>query len=85
MSAKTYSYTFGIRILENEMIGDPYEDWSQVRSPGRARRRRTKHPQRIVIRYRANGKFIHDKRLNVIYCHPTDANIFRTKLSGPSK
>lgn len=63
----------GIRLIDSEMIGDPYEDWSQVRSPSRAaRRRRQGHPQRIVTRYRANGNVFHDKARNVIYVHPHD-------------
>lgn len=42
----------GMRIIEDSSMVDPYEDWSGVRSPGRARRRRHKHKQRIVIRYK---------------------------------
>lgn len=63
----------GIRVITNDSIGDPYEDWSGVRSPGRARRRRAKgHPQRIVVRYRSNGQFYHDRLHNAIVCHPAD-------------
>jgi len=63
----------GIRVITNSAVGDPYEDWSGVRSPSRARRRRAKgHPQRIVVRYRANGKFYHDRLHNTIICHPGD-------------
>lgn len=69
----------GIQIFDAEHIGDPYEDWSRVRSHGRAqRRRRQGDPQRIIIRYRANGKAIHDKVRNVIYLHPHD----RMRLEG---
>lgn len=40
----------GLRIIENDLLTiGPFEDWSQVRSPGRARRRRKLgHPQRIT-------------------------------------
>lgn len=63
----------GLRIVETDLVGDPYEDWSQVRAPSRARRRRAKgYPQRIVTRYRANGTAIHDKQLNAIYMHRDD-------------
>ena len=63
----------GLRIFDSEVIGDPYEDWSQVRSPSRARRRRRSgHPQRIVTRYRANGKVFHDVNRNCVYMHPHD-------------
>lgn len=71
----------GIRIIDTEMVGDAYEDWSRVRSPGRAaRRRRYGHPQRIVTRYRANGKCIHDKIHNVIYMHPHDRMRFEADM-----
>lgn len=63
----------GLRIIDSEVIGDPYEDWSGVRSHGRAaRRRKLGHPQRIVTRYRANGKVLHDRVRDVIYMHPHD-------------
>lgn len=63
----------GLRIMDTEAVGDPYEDWSQVRSHGRAARRRKQgHPQRIVTRYRANGKVFHDKLNGVVYMHPHD-------------
>jgi hypothetical protein len=42
----------GLQIIEDPNMVTPYEDWSQVRSPSRAARRRHKHPQRIVTRYR---------------------------------
>lgn len=41
----------GIQIIESDLMVDTHEDWSQVRSPSRARRRRHKHPQRIVVTY----------------------------------
>lgn len=37
----------GITIVERLDMVDLVEDWSRVRSPGRARRRRRKHPQNI--------------------------------------
>lgn len=40
----------GLRIIESEHMVDQVEDWSQVRSPARAaRRRRRGFPQRIRI------------------------------------
>lgn len=46
----TPSYA-GMRIIEDRSLVDTVEDWSQVRSPSRARRRRKLgHPQRIVFR-----------------------------------
>lgn len=45
---------FGVRIIENPMLTvGPFEDWSQVRSHGRAARRRRKgHKQRIRLYYK---------------------------------
>jgi hypothetical protein len=37
----------GVRIIESLAMIDQVEDWSRVRSPGRARRRRRNHPQNI--------------------------------------
>ncbi len=62
-----------LRVIPCDYIGDPFEDWSCVRSPSRAeRRRRLGHPQRVVTRYRANGNYIHDRPNNCVYAHPDD-------------
>ena len=43
--------TFGMDIIESEAMVDYVEDWSRVRSPSRAiRRRRRGFPQNIVTR-----------------------------------
>ena len=63
----------GIEIRDAETIGDAYEDWSDVRAPSRAlRRRKLGHPQRVITRYSPNGKIIHDKARGIIYAHPVD-------------
>jgi hypothetical protein len=42
----------GCRVFSApHMTIGPFEDWSRVRSPARARRRRKRHPQRISIYY----------------------------------
>lgn len=57
----------GIEIRETMTATEPYEDWSRVRSPARARRRlKQGHRQNIVHRrkpaaYQING---------VIFAHP---------------
>lgn len=38
---------YGMPIVTNIMLTVPYEDWSKVRSPARARRRRWRHKQNI--------------------------------------
>lgn len=50
---------WGVKVLSSrEMVDGPFEDWSNVRSPGRARRRRRKHRQNIRIYYTPKREFI---------------------------
>lgn len=42
-------YFRGMLIIEEPSLTVMVEDWSKVRSPARARRRRRKYPQRIAI------------------------------------
>lgn len=59
----------GLRIMTNVALVDgPFEDWSKVRSHGRARRRRKKHPQRIRVYY-TPSKTIY-RMGDTIFCHP---------------
>jgi hypothetical protein len=58
----------GMKIMTSIYLTKPYEDWSKVRSPARARRRRHKHRQNIVTIqvpdptiYKVNG---------VLHMHP---------------
>jgi hypothetical protein len=66
----------GLRIVEDptlvEVVG---EDWSGVRSPARARRRRKKHRQNIKPLYAPIQRVYHlgDKLL----CHPAIADQIR--------
>lgn len=72
---------FGLRIVESPMVGEAYQDWTGVRSHGRARRRlKQGHPQNIVTRYRANGECLHDKARGIVYMHPADASRFRATI-----
>jgi hypothetical protein len=81
-----FSIYGGPRLIDTEMVGDPYEDWSGVRSPARARRRRARgFFQRIKIRYRPNGKAIHDKANGVIYIHPVDRLRVEAELARRQK
>lgn len=49
-----------LRFVESALMAiGPFEDWSQVRSPGRAaRRRRQGHPQRIRYYYKPDPKLL---------------------------
>jgi len=50
----------GVRFIHNDHLVDgPFEDWSQVRSPGRAlRRRKMGHAQRVRIYYLPSKKLL---------------------------
>lgn len=75
----------GFSIFEVEaMVVYDGEDWSKVRSPARARRRRRKHPQNITAKYKPDGKFLIDQRKRAIYCHPVMANMLRAKATEGS-
>lgn len=62
---------FGMRVIENAALVDTVEDWSRVRSPGRARRRRHKHRQNIEIVYVPKTEFYQIG--DAIMCHPVMA------------
>ena len=64
----------GLRVHEvDSMVVYAGEDWSKVRSRGRARRRRIKHRQNITALYEPDGKYLVDQIRGVIYCHPAMA------------
>ena len=61
---------FGLRIIENPLMTiGPFEDWSRVRSPARARRRRSRHPQRITLFYKPSPHFFRLPDGSIV-CHP---------------
>lgn len=69
----------GVQIIEDpnmkEVVG---EDWSKVRSPSRARRRRKKHRQNIMPLYAPLKQFYHIG--NRIICHPAMAAQLRAAI-----
>ena len=58
----------GLKIIETPMLTKTIEDWSRVRSPGRARRRRRKHKQNIRIVTVPCDKFYMTN--DTVICHP---------------
>lgn len=74
----------GLRIVESLAVTVPVEDWSDVRSPARARRRLKRgFPQRIRIRqepdpnvYRIGG---------ALHMHPETARKLRHQLQASPK
>lgn len=69
----------GIRVVETPLLViGPFEDWSQVRSPGRAARRRKRgHKQRIRFYHKPDPQVLHDRANGVIYAHPVTAQRLR--------
>lgn len=65
----------GLEIIEDSSLVDTHEDWSEVRSPGRARRRRAKHPQRIKVTY--TPKTTAYVMGNTAFMHPAMARALR--------
>lgn len=64
----------GFRVFETAgMVVYSGEDWSKVRSPARARRRRKKHRQNITAKYDPSPEIIIDESRLAIYCHPLTA------------
>lgn len=66
-----------MEVIEDEFLVVTTEDWSRVRSPGRARRRRVKHRQNITVKSEPDTKayLIGDK----IVCHPEFAKALRDR------
>lgn len=70
----------GMRVIEDATLVDAYEDWSLVRSPGRARRRRKKGcRQNIIIRAKPKevGYIIGN---TTIVMHPEMADLLRRHI-----
>lgn len=82
-------YGVGIRIIEDdtmvELVG---EDWSCVRSPGRARRRRLKFRQNIrpIHRPKKHAYRMPDGRGGFVFVmHPATAAEFRRQLAAQAR
>ena len=74
---------FGVEIVTSTLLVDtkrPFEDWSRVRSPARARRRRAKHRQNITISYPPSDDvlFVGGK----VVCHPAMVAKIKAKLEA---
>jgi hypothetical protein len=70
----------GVRIIESAEAYEPIEDWSRVRSPSRAERRRQQgHRQNIIIRHKPIALQHVDGTLIV---HPAIADQLRREISA---
>lgn len=70
----------GLRIVTDDRLTVPVEDWSDVRSPGRARRRRAKHRQRIRITH-APDRRAYNLPGGMIVMHPVLAAELRERIA----
>jgi hypothetical protein len=70
----------GMQSIERLDMVDTVEDWSAVRSPGRARRRRKLgYPQNIVMRQVPQNHVV--MYGNTMYVHPTVAAELRRQIA----
>lgn len=73
----------GIQIIENSMLTEPYEDWSQVRSHGRARRRMKQgHKQRVRHLQKPSDKVY--RMDGYLVMHPVVAAALRSRAPLPA-
>jgi hypothetical protein len=72
----------GMRIVEDATMVVPTgeEDWSRVRSPARARRRRAKHRQNIRPVYRPSDEILYLTAEGVMVMHPATADLLRKEI-----
>ena len=72
----------GLKLIETHLMTvGPFEDWSGVRSRGRAARRRKQgHKQRIRLFYEPDPNVMHDRVNNIIYGHPATLAHLRSTL-----
>lgn len=71
----------GFRIIEDPCMTDTVEDWSRVRSPSRAMRRRRWHMQNIVYRQVPKKEFY--RMGDTLIMHPEMARELRRRVSDP--
>lgn len=81
ISRRSITPTGGLRIVEDPHMTDTVEDWSEVRSPSRAaRRRRQGYRQRIRWVERPKSEIYHVGDMLVM--HPETARVFREKVAA---
>ena len=83
LSSVTYRRGFveGFRLIEEpNLLDGPFEDWSRVRSPSRARRRRAKHRQNIRV-YHTPSKNLLKLPNGDVVGHPATIRALERKLA----
>lgn len=77
----TFRQTLGVKVIESPEAYEVQEDWSRVRSPGRAaRRRRCGHRQNIALTHKPLCFSINDGRTLIV--HPQIAVQLRKEISA---
>lgn len=74
-----------VRIIESLAMVDQVEDWSKVRSPGRARRRRHKHRQNIRIMEVPKKHALATDGGRTLIMHPEMARQLRHEIVNQSR
>jgi hypothetical protein len=72
----------GLKIIENPMLTKTIEDWSRVRSPSRARRRRWKHKQNIKTMTVPSDQMY--MTVDTVICHPAKVRELRKAMEDNS-
>lgn len=73
----------GVRIIENDKMIDVTEDWSKVRSRGRAaRRRRQGHRQNIKVIGTPKTEIISIDGGRTLIVHPATAQVLRREIQA---
>lgn len=71
----------GLKIIESvHLVDGPFEDWSRVRSLGRAKRRRRKYAQNITIYYTPKPGLL--RTSDTIYGHPATIAKLRARIAS---
>jgi hypothetical protein len=78
------SIPFGLRVIQSEAMVDPAEDWSGVRSPSRARRRRLRgFMQNIRHYWKPKDGFVQLPNGDIVM-HPVVYAAIRDKIGSAS-
>jgi len=68
----------GFKVMTSYRMVDRVEDWSRVRSPARAKRRRQKHPQNICVYLKPKPDAL--RHGNTLYMHPETYRALREAI-----
>ena len=71
--------TFGLKIVASDHLTEPYEDWSRVRSPSRARRRMKRGCRQNIERGRRPARSALQMG-DTLYMHPATIQLLQQVL-----